>query len=58
MKTIKFENLFTKEKFECSIVDLKKPELIEGVAYIRVVKDGTKRTMLMRKDALKKVSVK
>lgn len=55
MKTITFENIWSKEKFECSFMDLKNPEVIEGVEYLRVAKAGTGRLVLMRKDALKKI---
>lgn len=58
MKTVTFENIWNKEKFECSVIDLKKPEVIEGVEYLRVMKPDNKRVMLMRKDALKKVVTK
>jgi hypothetical protein len=58
MKTLTFENIWNKEKFECSATDLKNPEVIEGVEYIRVTKNDSKRIMLMRKDALKKVVTK
>lgn len=58
MKTVTFENIWNKEKFECSSTDLKNPEVIEGVEYIRVTKNDSKRIMLMRKDALKKVVTK
>lgn len=55
MKTVTFENIWNKEKFECSFMDLKNPEVIEGVEYLRVNRVGNNRVMLMRKDALKKV---
>jgi hypothetical protein len=55
MKTLTFENIWNKEKVECSDTDLKHPEVIEGVEYIRVNRVGNNRIMLMRKDALKKV---
>jgi hypothetical protein len=54
MKEKLFENLFTKEIFECK--DLKNIQVIEGVEYLTVQKiDGSRRNLLMRKDALKKV---
>jgi hypothetical protein len=57
MKEKLFENLFTKEVFECK--DLKNIQVIEGIEYITVQKmDGTKRNLLMRKDALKRVTKK
>lgn len=58
MKTVTFENIWNKEKFECAVFDLKNPEVIEGVEYLRVMKPENKRIMLMRKDALKKVVAK
>jgi hypothetical protein len=57
MKSVVFENIWNKEKFECSVVDLKNPEVIEGVEYLRVNRVGNARVMLMRKDALKKVKL-
>ena len=58
MKTITFENIWNKEKVVCSPIDLKNPEIIEGVEYLRVNRVGNNRVMLMRKDALKKVVTK
>lgn len=55
MKTVIFENIWNREKVQCLIMDLKNPEVIEGVEYLRVTKPENKRTVLMRKDALKKV---
>jgi hypothetical protein len=57
MKNVTFENIWNKEKFQCAVVDLKTPEVIEGVEYIRVTRIGNDRVMLMRKDALKKVKL-
>jgi len=36
MKTLTFENIWNKEKVECSDTDLKHLEVIEGIEYIRV----------------------
>lgn len=54
MKVVKFENVFNKEKFECFVEDPKQSQLIEGIEYIKVHRQGTQRSMLMRKDALRK----
>jgi hypothetical protein len=58
VKNIVLENIWNKEKVECSPTDLKNPEIIEGVEYVRVTRMGNVRVMLMRKDALKKVTIK
>ncbi len=53
MKTIVFESLRNKEKFECH--DLKDVRVIDGVEYLRVFKFGTQRDCLIKKDQLKKI---
>ena len=53
MKTITFENIFNKEKFEAS--GKKEVKVIDGVEYYKLYKHGTKREVLVRKDFLKKI---
>lgn len=53
MKEHVLENVFNREKFVC--LDLKDIQIIEGVEYLKVQKYGSARTILMRKDALKKI---
>lgn len=53
MKEHVLENVFNREKFVC--LNLKDIQVIEGVEYLKVQKYGSTRTILMRKDALKKV---
>ncbi len=56
MKTIYFENIRNREQFYCN--DLKNIRLIDGVEYLRVVKVGTQRDMLVKRDSLRKVTKK
>lgn len=54
MKTVYFENLRNKERFEChNVNDI---QTIDGVEYIRVFREGTNRDCLMRRDQLKRLS--
>ncbi len=53
MKTVTFENIFNKERFE--ILGKRDTKIIDGVEYYRVFKPGTKREVYVRKDFLKKV---
>ena len=53
MKTVYFENLRNKEKFECH--NLSDVRLIDGVEYLRVFRMGTQRECLVKKDQLKKL---
>lgn len=53
MKTVTFENIFNKEKFEG--LGKKEVKVIDGVEYYKLFKYGTKREVLVRKDFLKKV---
>ena len=53
---ILLENPITKETWVCD--DLRPAKIIEGVEYILVRKDTNNRTVLMRKDTLKKKSKK
>lgn len=53
MKTITFENVFNKERFES--LGKKQSKIIDGVEYYKLYIQGTKREVLVRKDFLKKV---
>lgn len=53
MKTIYFENIRNKEKFECHNVN--DVRVIDGIEYLKVFKIGTNRDCLMRKDQLIKL---
>lgn len=53
MKEHVLENIVNREKFVC--LDLKDIQVIDGIEYLKVQKYGSTRTILMRKDALKKV---
>lgn len=50
---INLENPITKEKWICD--DLRPAKIIEGIEYILVRKENNPRTVLMRKDILKKL---
>jgi hypothetical protein len=56
MKTIILENVRNKEKFSCK--DLKDIQTIEGIDYLRVVRQGTSHECLIKKDLLKQVKDK
>ncbi len=58
MKSVTFENIFNRERFVCWQADLRSPEYIDGVEYLRVHRYGSDRTLLMRKDALRQVKEK
>lgn len=53
MKTVTFENIFNKERFE--VFGKRDIKFIDGIEYWKVFKQGTKREVLVRKDFLKKV---
>jgi hypothetical protein len=53
MKTVVFENVVNKEKFQCH--NTKDIQIIDGIEYLRVFKYGTQRDCLVKKDSLKKV---
>jgi hypothetical protein len=53
MKTIVFENIVNKEKFQCH--NTKDIQIIDGIEYLRVFKYGTQRDCLVKKDSLKKI---
>ncbi len=50
-----FENIYNKEKFNCA--NQRDVKIIDGIEYLRVIKEGTAREVLMRRDSLKKVTV-
>jgi hypothetical protein len=52
-QSILFENPITKEQWLCD--NIKSIKVIEGIEFITVRKKDTIRTVLMRKDILKKV---
>lgn len=54
MKTVIFESMRNKEKYECH--DLKDVRLIDGIEYLRVFKIGTNRDCLVKKDQLRKIA--
>lgn len=53
MKTVTFENIFNKERFES--MGKRDTKIIDGIEYWKLFKQGTKREVLVRKDFLKKV---
>jgi hypothetical protein len=53
MKTVVFENIVNKEKFQCH--NTKDIQVIDGIEYLRVFKYGTQRDCLVKKDSLKKI---
>lgn len=56
MKQAIFENVFNKERF----VSLGKRDtkFIDGIEYVKLVKEGTQRAVFVRRDFLKKVNTK
>lgn len=54
MKTVTFENIYNKERF----VSLGKRDIkfIDGIEYVKLVKEGTQRQVFVRRDFLKKVN--
>jgi hypothetical protein len=54
MKTVTFENIYNKEKFES--LGKKQVKFIDGIEYIKLIKFGTQQEVFVRKDYLKKVS--
>jgi hypothetical protein len=53
MKEVTFENIFNHEKFCCN--NVRDVEVIDGVEYLKVRRYGHERTVLMKKDSLKKL---
>ena len=54
MKSIYFENIVNKERFICP--NPNDVRLIDGIEYIRVLREVNRRECLIRRDSLKKVS--
>jgi len=54
MRQTTFENIYNKERF----VMVGKPEkkFIDGIEYVKLVKEGTQRAGFVRRDFLKKVN--
>ena len=53
MKEIILENIFNKEKVKCK--NINEVKIIDNIEYLKVITNNN-REMLMRKDALKKVT--
>jgi hypothetical protein len=53
MKNTYFENIVNKEKFICPNPD--DVRLIDGIEYLRVLREANRRECLVRKDSLKKI---
>jgi hypothetical protein len=53
MKAIIFENLYNKERFVSN--GKKDTKFIDGIEYVKLVKEGTRREVFVRRDFLKKV---
>jgi hypothetical protein len=53
MRQTTFENIYNKERF----VMIGKPDkkFIDGIEYVKLVKEGTQRTVFVRRDFIKKV---
>lgn len=54
MKEVLFRNIYNGEEVICN--DTSKEEIIEGIKYLIVHRQGNDRSFLMRKDALKKIN--
>jgi hypothetical protein len=54
MKNIYFENIVNKERFICP--DLNDVRMIDGIEYLRVLREDTRRECLIRKDSLRKIN--
>lgn len=55
MKKVIFENIYNKERF--IVCNKKESKFIDGVEYIKLIKEGTTREMLLRRDSLKKIVI-
>ena len=53
MKNTYFENVVNKERFICPNLD--DVRMIDGIEYIRVLREATRRECLVRKDSLRKI---
>lgn len=54
MKKITYENIYNKERFVS--VGKQPKKFIDGVEYVKLVKEGTQRELFIRRDFLKKVN--
>lgn len=54
MKSTHFENIVNKERFVCP--DPTDVRLIDGIEYIRVLRESNRRECLVRRDSLRKVA--
>ena len=54
MKQTTFENIYNKERFVSRGKHDKK--FIDGIEYVKLVKEGTQREVFVRRDFLKKVN--
>lgn len=54
MKTVTFENIYNKERFVGK--GKRDTKFIDGIEYVKLVKEGTQREVLVRRDFLKKVN--
>ena len=56
MKQTIFENMYNKERFVAS--GKRDTKFIDGIEYVKLMKEGTQRTVFVRRDFLKKVNTK
>ena len=56
MRQVTFENIYNKERFVSK--GKKDTKFIDGIEYVKLLKEGTQREVLVRKDFLKKVNLK
>ena len=54
MKSTHFENIVNKERFVCP--DPTNIRVIDGVEYLRVLRESNRRECLVRRDSLRKVA--
>jgi hypothetical protein len=54
MKNTYFENVVNKEKFICP--NSNDVRMIDGIEYLRVLREPSRRECLIRKDSLRKIS--
>jgi len=54
MKQAVYENIYNKERFISN--GKYNAKFIDGIAYLKLLKEGTKREVLVRRDFLKKVN--
>ena len=54
MKSTHFENIVNKERFVCS--DPTDVRVIDGIEYLRVLRESNRRECLVRRDSLRKVA--